>query len=146
MTASAQILEAIKEAQAAGKPVIVSMGPLAASGGYFVSCSADRIIAEPATLTGSIGVLTGKVSFGKSLALIGVGASDIGVGNNALFNSAVEPFTPAQLANLNSQADAIYLDFKQKVSQGRSLTHCLRWKQLPKAVCGRGRMQSRGVW
>jgi protease-4 len=98
------------------------MGPLAASGGYFVSCSADRIIAEPATLTGSIGVLTGKVSFGKSLALIGVGASDIGIGNNALFDSAVEPFTPAQLANLNSQADAIYLDFKQKVSQGRKLT------------------------
>jgi len=122
VTASAQILEAVKEAQAAGKPVVVSMGPLAASGGYFVSCSANRIVAEPATLTGSIGVLTGKVSFGKSLALIGVGAGDIGVGNNALFDSAIEPFTPAQLANLNSQADTIYLDFKQKVAQGRKLT------------------------
>jgi protease-4 len=122
VTASAQILEAIKEAQAAGKPVIVSMGPLAASGGYFVSSSADRIVAEPATLTGSIGVLTGKVSFGKSLALLGVGAADIGVGNNALFDSAIEPFTPAQLANLNAQADVIYADFKQKVAQGRKLT------------------------
>ncbi|HEX4159414.1 MAG TPA: signal peptide peptidase SppA [Rhizomicrobium sp.] len=122
VTASAQILEAVKEAQAAGKPVIVSMGPLAASGGYFVSCSADKIVAEPATLTGSIGVLTGKVSFGKSLTLIGVGAADIGVGNNALFDSAVEPFTPEQLANLNGQADVIYMDFKQKVAQGRKLT------------------------
>jgi protease-4 len=122
VTASAQILEAVKEAQAAGKPVIVSMGPLAASGGYFVSCSANRIVADPATLTGSIGVLTGKVSFGKSAALLGVGAADIGVGNNALFDSAVEPFTPAQLANLNSQADVIYMDFKQKVAQGRKLT------------------------
>lgn len=122
VTASAQILEALKEAQAAGKPVIVSMGPLAASGGYFVSCAANRIVAEPATLTGSIGVLTGKVSFGKSLAMIGVGAGDIGIGNNALFDSAIEPFTPEQLANLNTQADVIYLDFKQKVAQGRKLT------------------------
>ncbi len=122
VTASAQILEALKEAQAAGKPVIVSMGPLAASGGYFVSCAANRIVAEPATLTGSIGVLTGKVSFGKSLTLMGVGAGDIGIGNNALFDSAIEPFTPAQLANLNAQADVIYLDFKQKVAQGRKLT------------------------
>ena len=122
VTASAQILEALEEAQAAGKPVIVSMGPLAASGGYYVSCAARRIVAEPATLTGSIGVLTGKVSFGKSLALIGIGAGDIGVGNNALFDSAVEPFTPEQLANLNAQADAVYLDFKEKVSRGRKLT------------------------
>lgn len=122
VTASAQILEALKEAQAAGKPVIVSMGPLAASGGYFVSCAANRIVAEPSTLTGSIGVLTGKVSFGKSLSLIGVGADDIGIGNNALFDSAIEPFTPAQLANLNAQADMIYLDFKQRVAQGRKLT------------------------
>jgi protease-4 len=122
VTASAQILEAVKEAQAAGKPVIVSMGPLAASGGYFVSCSANRIVAEPATLTGSIGVLTGKVSFGKSLTLVGVGAGDIGIGNNPLFDSAIEPFTPAQLANLNAQADVIYADFKQKVAQGRKLT------------------------
>ncbi|HEY3637554.1 MAG TPA: signal peptide peptidase SppA [Rhizomicrobium sp.] len=122
VTASDQILEAVKEAQAAGKPVIVSMGPLAASGGYYVSSSANRIVAEPATLTGSIGVLTGKVSFGKSLSLIGVGVGDIGVGNNALFDSAVEPFTPQQLASLNAQADEVYLTFKQNVAQGRKLT------------------------
>jgi protease-4 len=121
VTASAQILDALKQAQGAGKPVIVSMGPLAASGGYYVSSAADKIVAEPATLTGSIGVLTGKVSVGKSLAMIGVGAGDIGVGNNALFDSAIEPFTPAQLANLNQQADVIYADFMQKVAKGRKL-------------------------
>ena len=121
VTASAQILEALKETEAAGKPVIVSMGPLAASGGYYVSTGADKIVAEPATLTGSIGVLTGKVSIGKSLAMIGVGAGDIGVGNNALFDSAVEPFSPAQLANLNHQADVIYEDFMEKVAAGRKL-------------------------
>ncbi|HEY3777492.1 MAG TPA: signal peptide peptidase SppA [Rhizomicrobium sp.] len=121
VTASAQILDALKAAEGAGKPVIVSMGPLAASGGYYVSTAADKIVAEPATLTGSIGVLTGKVSVGKTLALIGVGAGDIGVGNNALFDSAIEPFTPAQLASLNRQADVVYADFMQKVAQGRKL-------------------------
>src|SRR5438067_5031033 len=70
VTASDQILAALKEAKAAGKPVIVSMGPLAASGGYYVATYADKIVALPATLTGSIGVLTGKVAIGKSLSLI----------------------------------------------------------------------------
>ena len=119
VTASDQILEALKEARAAGKPVIVSMGPLAASGGYYVSCAADRIVAERATLTGSIGVLTGKVAVGKSLGMIGVGADEIGVGRNALFDSGIQPYTPEQLANLNGQADAIYADFMQKVATGR---------------------------
>jgi protease IV len=121
VSASDQILDAVKKAQAAGKPVVVSMGMLGASGGYYISTSANRIIAEPATLTGSIGVLTGKVSLGKSLGLIGVGADEIGVGKNALFDSEVSPYTPDQWANLNAQADAIYADFTQKVASGRKL-------------------------
>ncbi|HEY1631360.1 MAG TPA: signal peptide peptidase SppA [Rhizomicrobium sp.] len=121
VTASDQILDAIRKAQAAGKPVVVSMGMLAASGGYYISTSANRIVAEPATLTGSIGVLTGKVAIGKSLNLLGVSADDIGVGKNALFDSALTPFTPDQLANLNHQADTIYADFTQKVAAGRKL-------------------------
>lgn len=121
VTASDQILDAMKKAQAAGKPVVVSMGALAASGGYYVSCAADKIVAEPGTLTGSIGVLTGKVSIGKSLAMIGVGADEIGVGKNALFDSNLTPYTPEQWAALNAQADAIYADFTQKVASGRKL-------------------------
>lgn len=121
VTASDQILDAVKKAQAAGKPVVVSMGAVAASGGYYISASANKIIAEPGTLTGSIGVLTGKVSLGKSLNLVGVTADEIGVGKNALFNSGIEPFTPEQLASLNAQADATYLDFTQKVAAGRKL-------------------------
>jgi protease IV len=121
VTASDQILDAVKKAQAAGKPVVVSMGMLAASGGYYISTSANRIVADPATLTGSIGVLTGKVAIGKSLGLLGVGADDIGVGKNALFDSSVNPYTPEQLANLNGQADAIYADFTQKVAAGRKI-------------------------
>ena len=121
VTASDQILDAVKKAQAAGKPVVVSMGALAASGGYYVSCAADKIVAEPGTLTGSIGVLTGKVAIGKSLAMIGVGADEIGVGKNALFDSSINPYTPEQWAALNTQADAIYADFTQKVASGRKL-------------------------
>jgi protease-4 len=123
VSASDQILDAVKKAEAAGKPVVVSMGTLAASGGYYISTSASRIVAEPATLTGSIGVLTGKVSFGKSAQLLGVTIDDIGVGKNALFDSVVTPFTPDQWANLNHQADAIYSDFMSKVSAGRKIPY-----------------------
>jgi protease-4 len=121
VSASDQILHALQKARSSGKPVIVSMGTLAASGGYYISCFADRIIAEPGTLTGSIGVLTGKVSFGKSAGLLGVGVDQIGVGKNALMDSVISPFTDEQFANLNHQADVIYADFLQKVSTGRKL-------------------------
>lgn len=121
VSASDQILDAVKKAQKAGKPVVVSMATLAASGGYYISASADRIVAEPATLTGSIGVLTGKVSFGKSVGLIGVNVGQIGVGKNALMDSVASPYTPDQWANLNHQADVIYGDFTQKVAEGRKL-------------------------
>jgi protease-4 len=121
VSASDQILDAVKKAQAAGKPVVVSMGAVAASGGYYISASANKIVAEPGTITGSIGVLTGKVSFGKSLGLIGVGADEMGVGKNALMGSTISPYTDEQWANLNHQADVIYADFTQKVATGRKL-------------------------
>jgi protease-4 len=121
VTASDQILDAVKKAQARGKPVIVSMGGVAASGGYYISLSANRIVAEPGTITGSIGVLTGKVSIDRSLALAGVGTSVIGVGRNALYDSEFQPYTSDQLAALNREADAIYADFTQKVAKGRHL-------------------------
>jgi protease-4 len=121
VTASDQILDAVKKAQKAGKPVIVSMGHLAASGGYYISLSADKIVAEPGTITGSIGVLTGKVTIGKSLGMIGVGVDQVGVGKNALMNSGMTPYTPEQWAAVNAQADAIYADFTKKVAAGRKL-------------------------
>jgi protease-4 len=121
VTASDQILHAVKMAQKAGKPVVVSMGSVAASGGYYISLSANRIVAEPGTITGSIGVLTGKVSFGKSLGLVGAHAEDVSVGKNTLMDSGIEPFTDAQWANLNHQADVIYDDFTSKVASGRNL-------------------------
>jgi len=121
VTASDQILHAVKKAQAAGKPVVVSMGGVAASGGYYISLSANRIVAEPGTITGSIGVLTGKVSFKKTLGLIGANAETVSVGKNTLMDSPLQPFTDEQWANLNRQADVIYDDFTQKVAAGRKL-------------------------
>ena len=121
VSASDQILDAVKKAQAKGIPVVVSMGGVAASGGYYISASADKIVAEPGTITGSIGVLTGKVSLGKSLGLLGVGTDQVGVGRNALMDSGMTPYTEEQWAALNAQADAIYADFKQKVATGRKL-------------------------
>jgi len=121
VTASDQILHAVKVAQKAGKPVVVSMGSVAASGGYYISLSANRIVAEPGTITGSIGVLTGKVSFGKTLGLIGAHADDVSVGKNTLMDSPIEPFNDSQWANLNHEADVIYEDFTAKVATGRKL-------------------------
>jgi len=121
VTASDQILHAVKVAQKAGKPVVVSMGGVAASGGYYISLSANKIVAEPGTITGSIGVLTGKVSFGKTLGLAGANAEMVSVGKNTLMDSPLQPFTDEQWANLNHQADVIYDDFTQKVADGRKL-------------------------
>ena len=121
VTASDQILNAVKKAQAKGKPVVVSMGGLGASGGYFISASADKIVAEPGTLTGSIGVLTGKVSVAKSLSLVGAELDEVASGKNTLMDSAMQPYTPEQWAALNHEADVIYDDFLQKVAAGRHL-------------------------
>jgi protease-4 len=120
--ASDQILDAVKKAQAAGKPVVVSMGSVAASGGYFIALSANRIVAEPGTLTGSIGVLWGKVAIGKTAEKAGLEARELGVGKNALFLSGVTPWSPDQLEQVNAQADAVYADFTGKVAEGRKLS------------------------
>ncbi|MGZ5927724.1 MAG: signal peptide peptidase SppA [Rhizomicrobium sp.] len=133
VTASDQILDAVKKAQAKGKPVVVSMGGLGASGGYYISASADKIVAQPGTLTGSIGVLTGKVTLGKSLNMAGVELGEIASGKNTLMDSAIQPYTPEQWALLNHEADVIYDDFLHKVAAGRKLP----FEQVQAAAKGR---------
>ncbi len=66
-------------------------------------------------------MLTGKISFGKTAGLLGLGTDEVGIGKNALMDSTITPYTPEQWANLNAQAESIYTDFKQKVSSGRKL-------------------------
>jgi len=119
--ASDQILQALKKARAAGKPIVVSMGSVAASGGYYIAVAGDRIVAQPGTLTGSIGVLWGKFAVGKSLEMVGLEARELGVGKNALFLSGIAPWDVNQLAAVNAQADLVYNDFTQKVAAGRKM-------------------------
>jgi protease-4 len=119
--ASDQILDAVKKAQKAGKKVVVSMADVAASGGYYVSLSADKIFAHETTITGSIGVLSGKIVTAGSWALLGIDMKALGVGKNALFDSAVQSFTPEQWAAFNKGVDQIYEDFTAKVAKGRKL-------------------------
>ncbi|GLW06181.1 signal peptide peptidase SppA [Microtetraspora sp. NBRC 13810] len=104
-----------------GKPVVISMGDLAASGGYFVSMAADVIVAQPGTLTGSIGVLGGKPVLGGLLDRVGVAIESVAEGANAGMFSTSSGFSEAQWERVNAWLDRIYDDFVGKVAQGRGL-------------------------
>jgi protease-4 len=121
--ASDQILNAVKLAQAKGKKVVVSMGEYAASGGYYVSASADAIVASPTTITGSIGIFGGKLVVGEAArAYLGVEADTVKVGSPLIdMYSGFKPFTNAQRQVYAAQIDRGYLDFKTKVAEGRKM-------------------------
>jgi protease-4 len=121
-TASEQIAAGVRQAKAAGKPVVVSMGTYAASGGYWVSSEASSIVAEPSTLTGSIGVFGGKFVLGEALGRFGVDLRDLNVGGDyAGAFGASQPFTDSQRAAFAAWMDRIYEGFVQRVSTGRKL-------------------------
>ncbi len=122
-TASEQILSAVRAAKAAGKPVVVSMGTYAASGGYWISSQASEIVAEPSTLTGSIGVFGGKFALGKALGRYGVDMRGLKVGGDfADAFSPEAPMSPAQHAAVSAWMDHIYQGFVSRVAQGRHLS------------------------
>ena len=121
-TASEQILAAVRAAKAAKKPVVVSMGTYAASGGYWISSEASAIVAQPSTLTGSIGVFGGKFAIGEALAKYGVDIRQLGVGGAyaGSFGSG-QDFTPANRAAFAHWMDQIYGNFITRVATGRHL-------------------------
>lgn len=120
--ASEQILAAVRAAKAAGKPVVVSMGAYAASGGYWISSEASHIVAQPTTLTGSIGVFGGKFVLADALGRFGVDMRGLSVGGDyADAFSPTEPFTGPQRAAFAASMDRIYDDFIARVSAGRKL-------------------------
>ena len=104
----------------AGKPVVVSMGEAAASGGYYIACPADVIVALPATLTGSIGVFGGKLVVEGLLEKLGVRTGTVQQGAHALMYSPRRPFSDAERERFAATIDAIYDDFVAKVATGRS--------------------------
>jgi len=121
-TASEQILAAVKAARKANKPVVVSMGTYAASGGYWISSGASAIVAEPTTLTGSIGVFGGKFALGEALGRFGVDVKQVHVGSDysGAFGTGQE-FTPDQRARFAAWMDRIYAGFVHRVAEGRKL-------------------------
>jgi protease IV len=102
-----------------GKPVVVSMGDVAASGGYYIACPAEVIVALPATLTGSIGVLGGKLVVDSLLERLGVNTGTVQQGARALMYSFRRGFSEDERARFAATIDAIYEEFVAKVAAGR---------------------------
>ncbi|MGA3215534.1 MAG: signal peptide peptidase SppA [Acidimicrobiales bacterium] len=120
--ASDTIWREVYRAHEAGKPVVASMGDMAASGGYFVAMAADVIVAEPATLTGSIGVFAGKMQTSGLFERLGVNVDSLGQGRHALMFSPQTGFSEDEWAKLNEWLDFVYEDFTDKVARGRAMT------------------------
>jgi protease-4 len=104
------------------RPLIASMSDLAASGGYYISMPAEVIVAQPATLTGSIGIFGGKIVIAETLAKIGVATETVQSGRNATISSPFEPFTPEQREKIMVYMRVFYDGFVQKAAAARSRT------------------------
>jgi protease-4 len=123
-TASDVIWREVVRVRAAGKPVVVSMGDVAASGGYFIAAPADVIVAQPGTITGSIGVFMGKPVLRDLFGWAGISTDTIadgaGAGTATMFSSS-RPFSDADWSRINEWLDAVYADFTEKVASGRRM-------------------------
>ena len=120
--ASDQIWRAVKRVREdMGKPVIVSMGSVAASGGYYVSAGADVIMASETTITGSIGVYGGKYAIADGLRRIGINPSTITVGGDLASAFSLETFTDTQRAEFREGLTRVYDRFMEVVAEGREL-------------------------
>jgi protease-4 len=104
------------------RPLIASMSDLAASGGYYIAMPAQVIVAQPATLTGSIGVYMGKVALGGTLDQVGVTTGTVTNGANADIYSPFAPFSPKQRERLQDQIQSFYENFVEKAAESRKTT------------------------
>jgi protease-4 len=119
--ASETIWRAVKRARDAKKPVIVSMADTAASGGYYIAVGADQIVAEPATLTGSIGVFAGKFVMSGLLDKLGVSYDTLSFGKDADIDSDLTGFSPEEKQHFTAMLDDTYKVFVAHVAEGRHL-------------------------
>ena len=121
-TASDQIWHSVVRAREAGKPVVVSMGTLAASGGYYISAPANLIYANATTITGSIGMLSGKFVIDDAFGRIGLNVEPLHVGGEyTLAYSSQTEWTEYQREAFYRLAEDVYEDFTEKVAEGRDL-------------------------
>jgi protease IV len=117
--ASDAIWREVCRVREAGKPVIVSMSELAASGGYYIACPADVIVALPATLTGSIGVFAGKLVVRELMKRVGLTTGSVERGARSLMFSPRRGFSEEERDRFAATIDAVYDDFVGKVAEGR---------------------------
>ena len=122
-----------REVERANKPVVASLSDIAASGGYYIAVAADTIVAAPGTLTGSIGVVGGKVAVGDALEKLGVHTDVVSKGKNSGWLSLQEPFTPDEREAFLATMKEVYRLFTSKVAAGRKLDN----KQVEKLAGGR---------
>ena len=121
-TASDTIWREVVRARAGGTPVVVSMGDVAASGGYYIAMAADEIIAQPGTITGSIGVVTGKPVVEQLLERAGITTDSVAEGAHGRMFAPTHPFSEDEWAIVNAWLDWIYDDFTSKVAEGRGMS------------------------
>lgn len=118
---SETVRQEILKAKQAGKPVIVSMGNLAGSGGYYVAMDATKIVADPATITGSIGVLSAKFVPTPLLNKWGITFDEVHAGKHATLWDPMRPYSEEEWTLVNRWLDRVYDDFTSKVADGRHL-------------------------
>jgi protease IV len=122
VTGSETIWREVTRVRGQGKPVVASMGAVAASGGYYVSMGADAIVANPGTITGSIGVMARKLIARDLKDRLGITSDAVRSNANADAWSIDAPFTPEQYAQVEAEADLLYDDFVRRVAEGRNLS------------------------
>jgi protease IV len=110
-----------REAERTKKPVVASLSDTAASGGYYIAVAADKIVAAPGTLTGSIGVVGGKIAVGGALERYGVHTDVVSKGKNAGWLSMQTPFTAAEREAFMGTMKDVYRLFTSKVAAGRKM-------------------------
>jgi protease IV len=112
----------IAKTERADRPLIVSMSDLAASGGYYIALPAQVIVAQPSTLTGSIGIFGGKFVTGGVYEKLGAHIESTSIGRNAEINSAARPYNAQEVKKLQEQLQAFYDQFVEKVADSRHST------------------------
>jgi protease-4 len=117
-----EIIRREVELAAKEKPVVVSMSDVAGSGGYWISMSANKILADPTTLTASIGVVYGKLNINGLLEMLGITHDHLVTSENASINWPMQNFTPAQREIILREMRKIYDDFVAGVAAGRKMT------------------------
>ena len=121
VAASQEIYEEVKRLRADGKLVVASFGSLAASGGYYVACAADRIFTNPGTITGSIGVIVQLANAEEFLRKVGIESTAITSGPFKDSGSPARPLRPEDRAVFQTLVDDVYQQFVDAVAQGRHL-------------------------